>query len=211
MCQVHNHQSVAGSILRFGSSKQCRICAAQVQGGRPITDITGQVIGKWKVLRRIPLDQRPLTDKNQCWICQCVKCGRERKSSATQLNRLDGCRECAADRRRLKPYEMLYNAAKYRIVHRLDSSKTHVFTLSFKSFCEFIASGKCHYCWAPIQWSKHNISKNGSGHHVDRKDNRKGYIKSNCVPCCTRCNYGKGARFSYEEWLGMTEYFRSKL
>ena len=43
---------------------------------------------------------------------------------------------------------------------------------------------------------------------MDRKDNNKGYEKDNVVPCCWRCNNGRGNLFSYEEWYGMTGYLR---
>ena len=43
-----------------------------------------------------------------------------------------------------------------------------------------IAETECHYCG--------KAGPNG----IDRFDNLKGYIKSNCVPCCKHCNYVKG-------------------
>lgn len=33
----------------------------------------------------------------------------------------------------------------------------------------------------------------------DRKDNNKGHIKDNCVPCCWECNTGRMDNFTYEE------------
>ena len=51
--------------------------------------------------------------------------------------------------------------------------------------------------------------KTGS-YFLDRKDNAQGYSVENCVPCCTRCNRGKGAAFSYEEWKEMTSCLKSK-
>jgi hypothetical protein len=35
-----------------------------------------------------------------------------------------------------------------------------------------------------------------------------GYVEVNVVGCCKRCNIAKGNRFTYDEWYGMTEYFR---
>jgi len=43
---------------------------------------------------------------------------------------------------------------------------------------------KCYYCGDPI--SDENL--NG----IDRLDNATGYIKNNCVSCCSMCNYMKG-------------------
>ncbi|KKM12239.1 hypothetical protein LCGC14_1720270 [marine sediment metagenome] len=56
-----------------------------------------------------------------------------------------------------------------------------------------ISQGPCFYCGAvPTQKRKgkgngHDFVYNG----VDRIDNTKDYIKSNCVPCCKICNYAK--------------------
>lgn len=43
-----------------------------------------------------------------------------------------------------------------------------------------IAKMVCHYC-----------GKSGPN-GIDRVDNSKGYLKTNCVPCCKHCNYVKG-------------------
>lgn len=36
---------------------------------------------------------------------------------------------------------------------------------------------------------------------VDRLDNKKGHIKSNCVPCCKECNCARMDNFTYDEML----------
>jgi 5-methylcytosine-specific restriction endonuclease McrA len=69
-----------------------------------------------------------------------------------------------------------------------------------------LSSGRCTYCGrspkrlnyfenAPSlkkdspnrDWEKYTIWFNG----VDRVDSKKGYVLSNCVPCCSRCNRSK--------------------
>jgi hypothetical protein len=47
-------------------------------------------------------------------------------------------------------------------------------------------------------------------YQLDRKDNALGYSVDNCVVCCHRCNDAKSNGYDYEEWYGMTAYFRSK-
>jgi hypothetical protein len=48
----------------------------------------------------------------------------------------------------------------------------------------------CTYCGG-------TLPEAGSG--LDRKDNLKGYISGNVVPCCFRCNYMKGKFLTYDE------------
>lgn len=38
---------------------------------------------------------------------------------------------------------------------------------------------------------------------VDRKDNAKGYVTGNCLPCCWPCNYAKGSRYTYEQFKAL--------
>ena len=68
----------------------------------------------------------------------------------------------------------------------------------------------CHYCSMKLDRVPHG-QKCGSSTLLDRKDNDKGYILGNLLPCCWRCNNGKSNLFSYEEWFGMTEYLRNKI
>ena len=49
---------------------------------------------------------------------------------------------------------------------------------------EFIAQNPCYYCGTV------NIQRGFNG--VDRVDNYLGYSNSNCVACCSMCNYMKG-------------------
>ena len=57
--------------------------------------------------------------------------------------------------------------------------RKHCFELSYEEFYSLI-SKPCHYCGF-FEF------RNG----VDRKDNTIGYLYSNCLPCCQRCNFFK--------------------
>lgn len=50
----------------------------------------------------------------------------------------------------------------------------------------------CHYCNGPL---------NETGVALDRKDNTKGYILDNVVPCCFSCNKVKSDVLTYEEMV----------
>lgn len=88
------------------------------------------------------------------------------------------------------------------------TAKNKQLDLTFEEFKHFTQYEKCHYCYSPIFWTKNNLAKNGSKYNLDRKDNNLGYTFTNLVPCCWRCNNARGALYSYEEWFGMTEFFR---
>lgn len=79
--------------------------------------------------------------------------------------------------------------------------KGRTFTLSYDDYLAFTKLN-CHYCEEKIPWEKWS---KGSGYnkayYIDRIDNSKGYDKDNCVACCTECNFTRGNRYSYEEFV----------
>jgi hypothetical protein len=204
-CECGVTKTVSSYRLRHGDTTQCPKCSFL---RHPFEDITNKVFGKWTVVKRLSQDERP-KDKNASWLCRC-ECGREVPRSRTQIDRGDGCRQCGGSvLRRIRPYEGLYNVLRSRVLYRYDRSKTYDFTLTYERFVSLIETGKCHYCHIPIHWEKWNATKSGfAGYHLDRKANDLGYSDSNCVACCTPCNFAKGARYSYTTWYGMTKYSR---
>ncbi len=65
----------------------------------------------------------------------------------------------------------------------------------------FMFSQPCHYCGALPSILEDDkmgdvLVRNG----IDRLDPGKGYNISNCVPCCSRCNYAK-RDMSYDEFV----------
>jgi len=64
--------------------------------------------------------------------------------------------------------------------------------LTFEEFAEVRSSLLCHYCG-------HELPATGGG--LDRKNNSRGYLKDNVVPCCDGCNRIKGKYLSYFEML----------
>ena len=117
------------------------------------------------------------------------------KAERVRLSRLGNTRHY------LTPYKRAYTRIKKRNMK-----------LGFDNLMTYADAAKiaeipnCHYCNVALNRLKH-----GKGSQVslmDRKDNNKGYEKDNVVPCCWRCNNGRGNLFSYEEWYGMTGYLR---
>jgi len=69
---------------------------------------------------------------------------------------------------------------KFRKYKMRGKNKGFRFELSFEDVDKLITS-KCHYCLKPAEPFQ----------GIDRTDNAIGYIKSNCVGCCSDCNYAK--------------------
>jgi hypothetical protein len=104
---------------------------------------------------------------------------------------------------RLRPYEALYRRMKRTNTGEL---RTLEFGLTYEEFLTFTKEPVCFYCLIPLVWKEFTSTR--YGYNLDRKDNDRGYIKDNLVVCCKRCNMGKRDTYSFEEWYGMTAYFR---
>lgn len=113
---------------------------------------------------------------------------------------------CKSHSQRIRPFESIYNT--FRNDHReLDND------ITYEQFVELTKITECHYCLSKIIRIEYPIVKGSytsNAYYLDRIDNEKGHILSNVVVCCSRCNGARSNKFSYEEWLGMTEYFRKR-
>lgn len=96
----------------------------------------------------------------------------------------------------------------YRITKTNAKRLKRKFNLSKNTIGNIIYES-CTYCGAePLQtYNNYKIRFTG----IDRVDNDKGYIKSNCVPCCKICNTAKHA-LSYKDfmdWLNIIIKFQT--
>lgn len=176
-------------------------------------NLVGKTFGRLKIIREVDKKEigyfNSFINKSRFWLCKC-KCGNEKINSTGALTRKIrpvlscGCltKEIASKIFRKKPFEWLFN--RFIRISKIDKKDVKI---TYDDFLEFTKQNRCHYCNANINWQ--NFShKNKRAYHLDRKNNNEGYTKENCVVCCSRCNHGKTNKFSYEEWYGMTEYFR---
>lgn len=73
---------------------------------------------------------------------------------------------------------------------RTAKSKNNIFSINREEFLKLIL-GNCFYCGIipsrEIKYKTSVFKRNG----IDRIDNSKGYILSNCVSCCKDCNFKK--------------------
>jgi hypothetical protein len=140
------------------------------------------------------------------WLCQC-DCGNQTVVRTYNLGRTGSC-GCSRKHGQDISYNTLYlrykNSAKRRNLH---------FSISITDLIH-ISKQPCHYCkrlyvcklvsnpQRTNQQSKNEqlIYYNG----IDRKDNTKGYVLENCLPCCKVCNRAKN-NSSYEEFMEWIE------
>lgn len=81
--------------------------------------------------------------------------------------------------------------------------------LTYEEFFRLCEIETCHYCYEPINRTVKRGEKGYRGYCLDRKDNDLSYTMDNCVPCCWRCNQTKGNRFTYEQFMKISEVIRS--
>jgi hypothetical protein len=133
-------------------------------------------------------------------------CGAEIRSQRSHLKIHSGkCTKCAQFN---EPFKSTYNELLKSSIRRgIEVS------ISYEDFLEFTKIHNCHYCGNKITWHPHTKRnskdvKGSRAYKLDRMNNDIGYHKNNCVVCCKRCNEAKSNEYTYEEWFGMTKYFR---
>lgn len=76
-----------------------------------------------------------------------------------------------------------------------------VFSLTVDEFRGFV-SGNCYYCGiGPMPRKVGHATTGCVVNGIDRKEPSIGYIPSNCVPCCSQCNFAKGS-MTFDQFLG---------
>jgi 5-methylcytosine-specific restriction endonuclease McrA len=178
----------------------------------PAKNHVGSRFGRLLVLERIRwgyISPRGVTQTTYRCLCDC---GKETTvlGSLLFLGKTTSCgcyhSERTREVMRLRPFEYLYNlliaAAKRR---------EYPCSLTYEEFAEFTKETSCQYCGAPVIWEMYASRRKefSYGHHMDRKDNKLGYTKDNCIVCCRRCNWGKGDMFTYEEWKKIGEVIKT--
>jgi hypothetical protein len=97
---------------------------------------------------------------------------------------------------------------KKKLYHKSDKGKfsqykgdakrrNYEFSLTFEQFSELI-NKECHYC--------PTIPARG----IDRVDNTQGYIPSNCVSCCSKCNEMKMDKSVQEFYSHIEKIYHKK-
>ena len=96
-----------------------------------------------------------------------------------------------------KSRERISNWKKKNANEKLGSAKRSAISRGHEwyisdDYAKELFSKPCHYC------GFHKETCNG----IDRMDNSKPYIPSNCVSCCKKCNYAKHT-LEYNEFINL--------
>lgn len=110
-----------------------------------------------------------------------------RKNSHYNISGETPCPKCANSRKGgIKHYKYTNGNPRYRQYQKRANDAGLEFDLSVQEFEDMIIL-PCVYCGG---YSSKWVS-NSRGNGIDRLDNNIGYVKTNCSPCCVRCNYMK--------------------
>jgi hypothetical protein len=189
-------QSVEVRRIRRLRKKQPRI--KKLRG----KDLLGMRFGKLLVVAE--LLHKDVEGTHRKWLCLC-DCGGHCEALSAYLKRSkDNC-GCVNKTPKKRPYEAIYN----RLVW--SASKRGLKVLSYEDFLPFTKITECNYCGSPITWTKHFViaKTRQSGYNLDRKNTNIGYEKQNLVVCCKSCNWTKGNRFTYEQFVQIGRVIRS--
>jgi hypothetical protein len=168
-------------------------------------DLTGHKKGRLTVLSFSHSHVQPSGQKRAVWNVVC-ECGTTKKMSTANLTSgatiSCGCYKSEGLNKKehgVSSFNHKYGGYKARArLHK----KNIPFDLTKEEF-KAIVLQNCHYCG--IESSSVVMAKptaNGAfvSNGIDRVDSSKGYVKENCVPCCTRCNWMKN-EMPYEDFL----------
>ncbi|MCM1500772.1 MAG: hypothetical protein NC124_20125 [Clostridium sp.] len=127
-------------------------------------------------------------------LCKCEDCGLERnisydslvnrKNSSFNINGETLCSKCANKRMSgVNNAKFKHGSSRY-CEYRNNAKRRNIeFQITSDEF-KYLISQECYYCGGySIEYNK-----DSRGNGIDRKDNNRGYIFDNCVPCSWVCN-----------------------
>ena len=189
-------------------------------------DITGQKFGRLTVLECLGYKFYHCGNKNSLWRCMC-DCGKEVNVSRCTIRHFLakgakpsskwGCvPSCGCSYREKLSTERRYYGFKvprpkgqagrntlWTVYKGAAKGRGLEWGLSMEDFVS-ITQSMCHYCGcAPSKVSKSAGRDRGQDYvfnGIDRKDNGKGYVLGNVLPCCSICNWAKHT-MAYDEFL----------
>lgn len=171
--EFHKHSS--GHKGRIGKCKECR---------KPEYTMTQEELLASKERKRLK------------WALGIFK-GKKHTEEAKKRNSVA---HKAANRLKTPPTDMFAFSRVYKR-YKKKYSPDGVFEISEEDF-RILTSSRCHYCdCLPYAIEKgRDIGYEYVYNGLDRVDNEKGYMLSNVVPCCKKCNQAKLAYSQDDFW-----------
>lgn len=152
-------------------------------------DITNRTFGILKAIKPLFINK----NRAVVWLCECG-CGEKRQISASSLltgnSKSCGCVNNKYSEPGESAFNILYNSYKRKAEKRkIDFALT-------KDEFRYFTKQNCHYCnCLPLQeFDNGNCSQLKASYFyngIDRKNNKEGYLRGNCLSCCGRCNRAK--------------------
>ena len=169
-------------------------------------DRTNMRYGRLLVIKHAGKDKR----NKHLWLCQC-DCGNKKVVVGDNLSsgksNSCGCLKAEFLAKKGNQWglyedrEIALLKVQYSHLKRRNKNMGFGDVLDFETFTR-LSKGSCKYCG--LEYSKEiedrlnesKKSKRLSDHilkcnGIDRVDNKKGYVKDNCVSCCKYCNFAK--------------------
>ena len=171
-----------------------------------LLDRTNMRYGRLLVIKHAGKDKR----NKHLWLCQC-DCGNKKVVVADNLSsgksNSCGCLKAEFLAKKGNQWglyedrEIALLKVQYSHLKRRNKKMGFGDVFDFETFTR-LSKGSCKYCG--LEYSKEiedrlnerKKSKRLSDHilkcnGIDRVDNKKGYVKDNCVSCCKYCNFAK--------------------
>jgi len=174
-----------------------------------LEDLTNKKYGRLTVLSL----ENPIKGRTY-WLCKC-ECGKIKPILAQHLKSGNivscgnkGCKPTHSSSNKLpvgiSSFNKLYTSYKKRA-----ETKGILFNFS-KDDAKKLFLDDCYYCGCKPSQLAGNKTTNGrfTYNGIDRKDNKIGYVSSNCVSCCWDCNRAKFTK-SYDEFLSWIERIKN--
>ncbi len=191
-CECGTKRAVRAVNLKNGSSKSCG-CTSAPNSAKSRKKKFDIYIGK--TYHNLTITSLVYSQNRTMFQCLCI-CG---KYNTLPPNVVIKGKQFYCGKK------CVYRKIKSRINNRFSSYKKNAreknreFSLTIENFAK-IVSKPCKYC---------GFADKLSG--IDRKNNKLGYIKSNVVPCCTKCNQAKHimSEYVFKQWVNRLVKFNN--
>lgn len=176
---------------------------------KKLIDLTGQKFNSVEVIELLPRTN----SSHAKYRCRC-DCGKEFESFGTNLKRglatSCGCSKKIPHNRIEDRRKVVLNSLYSRMPRRhRETGSDEIFDLD-KEFFYKLSESNCFYCGGPPSNREKDTAIHIDGERlvipyqgIDRIDSNRGYLKSNVIPCCAKCNKAKNdmTYIEFSNWI----------